>query len=82
MGIVLYYGDTYIVYTRYGHCVVLWCSAETIYRYIAIMQYLVLQYTAIHLVLSIDILRVNYLSNYCAISYTCVSSGDGLHICN
>ena len=51
-------------------------SAE-IYRYIAILQYLVLQYTAIHLVPSIDILRVNYLLHYCD-SYMCVSSGGGL----
>ena len=57
-------------------------SAETIYQYIAILQYLVLQYTAMHLVLSIDILRVNYLSHYCAISYACISSGDGLHMRN
>ena len=27
-------------------------------------------------------LRVNYLSHYCAISYTRVSSGDGLRMCN
>jgi len=53
-----------------------WISAEIIYQYIAILQYLVLQYTTIHLVLRIGILHVNYLSHYCAISS--ISSGDGL----
>ena len=44
--------------------------AETVYRYVATLQYLVLQYRAIHLVPSTNILRVNY---YCTISYTVVS---------
>ena len=49
---------------------------------IIICIYLVLQYTAIHLVPSIATLCVNYLSQYCAISYTCVISKGGLRMCN
>ena len=37
-------------------------------QYIAILQYLVLRYTAIHLVANVDILCVNYLSHFCLIT--------------
>ena len=36
-------------------CMCLCVTAETVYRYIATLQYLTLQYTAIHLVPSTDI---------------------------